>query len=451
MSKLLSRMLLLPAVMLGIASEDLQADVKLPAVLDSHMVLQRDQPVAVWGWADAGEEVTVSFRGKSATTTANADGKWEVELPAMGAEKSPNSLVVKGKNTITLEDVLVGDVWLGSGQSNMEWTIAISGEPEKTAAGANHPNVRLFQIPKVESQEPNEDVNAKWMTCTPEHALHFSAVLYHFGARLNKDLDIPIGLINSSWGGSPIEPWTIKDGKAGGMYNAMIAPVTKFPIKGVIWYQGETNAMQKNGLAYFDKKVDLISGWRKAWNNELPFYFVQIAPLDGAYEGDDLPRLWEAQVKSLSIPGTGMAVTTDIGDLSDIHPKNKYEVGNRLARWALTKTYGKEGIVYSGPLFKSVTFDGNKAIIEFAHTAEGLKSRDGKPLNEFKIAGEDGKFFDAVAEIDGHKVIVSSSEVSDPTQVQFGWHRACDPNLMNTAGLPASPFQSKDWQGATGE
>ena len=233
------------------------------------------------------------------------------------------------------------------------------------------------------------------------------------------------------------------------MYNGMIAPVKPFAIRGAIWYQGETNC--GNGLKYYDKMKALIEGWRKVWGYDFPFYFVQIAPFSG-YEPGNLPRLWEAQVASLKIPGTGMAVTTDIVDnVTDIHPRNKLDVGNRLALWALAKEYGKKDIVYSGPLYKSMKIEGSKIRLSFAHVGGGLKSRDGKPLSEFEIAGADGKFVPAEAAIDGDTVVVQSKEVATPTQARFGWRNVANPNLVNKEGLPASAFKTDNWQGGTGE
>jgi sialate O-acetylesterase len=431
-----------------------QADVKLPSVLNSHMVLQRDMPIPVWGWADAGEKVTVSIGDEKATATADAQGRWNVSLPAMKADGKTYSLTVSGNNTLTLEDILVGEVWVGSGQSNMEWQLRNTIGATEAIAAASHPNIRLFHVKKVQKPEPADDVEvtAHWSACTPESVPAFSGVLYHFGRKLHEEIDVPIGLINSSWGGSPIEPWTITEKGSGGMYNGMIAPLQPFGVRGAIWYQGETNVIGKNGLAYLDKTKDLIEGWRKAWNSELPFYFVQIAPWSGRYEPGELPALWEAQVASLKIPRTGMAVTTDLVDnIADIHPQNKLDVGNRLARWALAKTYGQKDVVYSGPLFRSLTVEGNAVRVEFAHAAEGLKSRDDKALTEFQIAGADGEFVDAEAKIDGKSVVVSSAKVAEPKTVRFGWHKVANPNLVNSEGLPASPFQSNNWQGGTGE
>jgi len=428
------------------------AEVSTPAIFGSHMVLQRDVPIPVWGWAAAGEEVTVTLDSRVEKTNAGADGGWKVTFPPLKTGGDPHTLSVAGTNTLRFDDILVGDVWVGSGQSNMEWSLAASGNPKETIAAANHPQLRLFHVPKVQDKAPARDVKSAWKVCTPENTQSFSAVLYHFGVKLQAELKIPIGLINSSWGGSPIEPWTIHDGKSGGMYNGMIAPLVPFPVRGFTWYQGETNVLQKNGLAYVDKMQNLIGGWRQAWgNDQLPFYYVQIAPWEGRYEGDELCKLWEAQAAALKIPGTGMAVTTDLVDnIKDIHPKNKLDVGQRLARWALAKTYGQSGLVYSGPLFKAATVDGNRLRLSFAH-AKGLKSRDGNALTEFEVAGADGTFVPATATVDGETVVVSAAGVAEPKLARFGWRSIANPNLVNSEGLPASPFQTDGWRGGTGE
>jgi sialate O-acetylesterase len=444
----LSRLTAVLALLCSLAL-DARADVKLPAVLGSHMVLQRDKPLPIWGTDDPGEEVTVEFAGQTKNARADDKGHWKVTLEPVKADTKAHELTVKGKNTIKLEDILIGEVWVGSGQSNMEWSLAASSKPKETIAAAKHADIRLFHVPKIQTNEPSADVKAAWKACTPTNVPAFSAVLYHFGVRLEKEVRVPIGLINSSWGGSPIEPWTVTDKGSGGMYNGMIAPLMPFAIRGVIWYQGESNVGQ--GLKYRDRKEALIKGWRKVWGQEMPFYFVQIAPWSGYGKGS-LPLLWEGQVASLKIPNTGMAVTTDlVDDIKDIHPKNKFDVGNRLALWALAKTYGKTDLVYSGPLYSSMKIDGNKIILSFAHTGTGLKSRDDKPLTEFEIAGEDGKFIPAEATIEGNTVVVHAKEVEKPTQVRFGWSNTANPNLMNKEGLPASPFRTKEWHGGTGE
>lgn len=445
-----SRMLALAGLLL--VSSGVQAEVTLPSVIGSHMVLQRDAPVPIWGWAEPGEEVRVKFADSQVSTKADEQGKWKVTLPAMKANATGRTMSIEGKNSIELEDVLVGEVWVGSGQSNMEWQLRVTHGAKEAIEAANHPRIRLFHVPKVQNNAPAKDVKAEWKVCTPETVPGFSAVLYYFGLKLHRELDVPFGLINSSWGGSPIEPWTVTEKSSGGMYNGMIAPLLPFAIRGAIWYQGETNALQKNGLAYADKMKALIEGWRNAWGTDLPFYFVQIAPWSGRYEEGELPKLWEAQAASLKIPGTGMVVITDlVDDIKDIHPRNKLDVGNRLALWALAKNYGKKDLIYSGPLYTSMKVTGKSIQLSFAHTGKGLKSSDGKPLTEFQIAGEGGEFVPAKAVIEGDTVVVSAPGVDSPTQVRFGWHKLANPNLVNSAGLPASPFQTKDWRGGTGE
>ena len=432
----------------------LDADVKLPAVLGSHMVLQRDVPLPVWGTAEPGENVLVGLDENRAATKAGSDGRWQVTLKPMTADGKPHRLTVTGKNTVTLEDIWIGEVWVGSGQSNMEWQLRSAHNAKQAIPAAKHPQIRLFHVPKVQSKTPASDVKASWKVCTPQNVPSFSAVLYFFGLRLQQELQVPVGLINSSWGGSPIEPWTVTEKGSGGMYNGMIAPLLPLPVRGTIWYQGETNVIQKNGLAYRGKMHDLINGWRRVWNNDdLAFYFVQIAPWDNArYADGELPKLWEAQAATLKLPHTGMVVTTDlVPNLKDIHPRNKIDVGNRLARWALVKDYGRRNLVYSGPLFTKQNVDGNRVRLHFAHAADGLKSSDGKPLSHFEIAGQDGKFVPAVATVDGKTILVSAESVAAPKTVRYGWQRAATPNLVNSEGLPASPFQTDNWQGGTGE
>ena len=435
-----------------LASSRASADVKMPAVFASHMVVQRQMPLTIWGYAEADESVTVSFGGKTATAKADEKGKWKVSLPKFEANAKGQTMTVKGNNTVELVDILVGEVWLGSGQSNMDWSVAGSSKAKETIGSANHPTIRLLHVKKVQANAPAKDVqlDAPWSVCSPKTVPNFSAVLYNFGVRIQKELDVPVGLINSSWGGSPIQPWTVEDKGSGGMHNAMIAPLQPVALRGILWYQGESNMSE--GMVYHDRTEKLVKGWRKTFEQkELPFFYVQIAPFSG-YGKASLPRLWEAQTASLKIPHTGMAVITDLVDnVGDIHPVNKIDVGNRLALWALAKTYGKKDVVYSGPLYKSMKAEDGKVRVSFAHTGGGLKSRDGKDLSSFEIAGEDGKFVPAKAVIDGKEVVVSSSDVEKPTQVRFGWTNTANPNLSNKEGLPAGPFRSKDWKGGTGE
>jgi sialate O-acetylesterase len=460
------------AVTCGVAN----AEVKLPKVIASHMVLQQKLPISIWGTADPEEDVKVSIGDNTASTKAGADGEWSVKLKEMTAG-GPHEVIVKGKNEIKLTDVLIGEVWVASGQSNMEWPVSASDNHQQEIAAAKYPNIRLFHVRKVPSVTPAAEVvlDREWSECSPETIGNFSAVAYFFGREIQKELNVPVGLINTSWGGTAIEPWTpivgfesvdslksTADGaksqqakpeghtaNAGApthLYNGMVYPIVPFGIRGALWYQGESNRGQ--GVGYEQRMNALINGWRSVWNQgDFPFLYVQIAPFKYVKPPmtDDkhlLPQLWEAQTKVLGMKNTGMAVTTDITNLDDIHPRNKQDVGKRLALWALAKTYGKANVVYSGPLYKSMKVEGNKVRIEFDHVGGGLKSRDGKPLSWFTIAGKDGDFVEANAVIDGKSVVVSSDKITEPAAVRFGWNELAEPNLMNTEGLPAGPFRT---------
>lgn len=444
------------------------ADVRLPHVFGSHMVLQRDAKLPVWGWADAGEEVTVQLGDEKQTATADADGKWSVKLSERKAG-GPHRMTVTGNNKIELQDILIGEVWVCSGQSNMEWRVAVSDHPKEEIAAAKYPKIRLFHVQRRPSLKPIDDAEVEWKACTPQSIPSFTAVGYFFGRKLHKELDVPVGLIQSAWGGTRIEPWTPPVGfeqveKLGGiakmvkerdpdgkkpnqqqpsvLYNGMVHHLVPFAIRGAIWYQGESN--RGEGMLYYEKMKALIGGWRSVWKQgDFPFLFVQLAPY--RYRGDELalPGIWEAQTAALKIKNTGMAVTTDIGNVNDIHPRNKQDVGKRLALWALANTYEKKDLVFSGPLYKSMAVEENRVRVKFDHVGGGLESRDGKPLSHFEVAGADGVFRKATAKIDDGEVIVSSDAVAKPTSVRFGWHQLAEPNLMNKAGLPASPFIAK--------
>jgi sialate O-acetylesterase len=443
-----------------------EAAVKLPSIIGDSMVLQRDRPLPIWGWDEPGTEVTVTLGEAVAKATAGDDGRWQVELPKQQAG-GPHELKIQGSSEVTLKDILIGEVWLCSGQSNMEWTVAISNNPEQEAAAGNHPRIRHIKIPHTPADKPQSNVPSQgWEVATPATVPNFTAAGYFFARELEKELDVPIGIIGSNWGGTRIEPWTppegftavpaLKDisdnierfpekndkGEALALYNGMISPLVPFAIRGAIWYQGESN--NGEGMLYFEKMKALIAGWRKVWNDEnMPFYFVQLAPF--RYGNTGLPYIWEAQTATLSVPHTGMAVTVDISDVADIHPRNKQDVGKRLSLWALADAYGRKDIVYSGPLYKSMKAEGNKIRIEFDHVGGGLASRDNKPLSWFTIAGEDKNFVAAKAEIDGDSVVVSAEGVDKPAAVRFGWDETAEPNLSNVEGLPASPFRTDKW------
>jgi sialate O-acetylesterase len=466
------------------------AEVKLPNVIGSDMVLQRDLPVPIWGWAESGEEVTVTFAGQSQSTKASEDGKWMVKLGALKASAKPANLTVKGNNEIKLENILVGEVWICSGQSNMEWNLRGSMNGNEEVAASNHPNIRLFNVPgHTTSPKPQEEGKGDWQVCSPKTSSGFSAVGYFFGRRLQKELDVPIGLIGSNWGGTRIEPWTTlagfesvpelakiaeqvkgykADTRVGGgspsaIYNSMVHPLTPFAMRGGIWYQGESNGGEH--MSYYHKKHALVNGWRKVFQNkDLAFYWVQLAnfqqPKNIPGGGDGWAKIREAQTKALDIPHTGMAVAIDLADAHnprDIHPRNKQDVGGRLAQWALHQTYDKKDLVPTGPLYKSHKVNKNAIHLSFDHVGEGLmvgkkikleptaEMKDGK-LEHFSIAGEDKKWFWADATIVGDTVVVSSAEVKKPVAVRYGFTmNPANANLYNKDGIPALPFRTDDW------
>lgn len=448
----------------------IRADVKLPQVIGDHMVLQRDRPLPIWGWADPREAVTVTLDAATSSATADPQGNWKVVLPAVQADGKTHRMTIKGNNKIELVDILIGEVWIGSGQSNMGFRLVGSTGGREAVAAADCPQIRLLHVGKVQATQPAKDIavddghdnktpatapatDPAWRLSTPDTAPAFSAVLYYFGQRLHKDLDVPIGLIDASWASSRIEAWTPACPKGSGMYNGLIAPLQPLAIRGAIWYQGEANVNDRaDGPTYAEKMKSLITGWRQTWGQDLSFYFVQIAPFGGKNGPGRLPALWECQTASLNIPGTGMAVTTDlVDDITNIHPKNKFDVGNRLALWALAKDYGKKDLVYSGPFYKSMKVEAGKIRLFFAHVGDGLTSRDHNPLSEFEIAGSDGLFVPAEAQIDGDTVVLMAKDITTPTQARFGWRNQANPNLMNKNGLPAAPFKTDHWQGGTGE
>ena len=670
----------------GTAFHRLHADEPQPAfrtagIFTDHMVLQRDQPLPVWGWAAPGRPVIVEVGPHSARTRTNAEGRWRLTLPPLESGKGPLTMTVKaGDETIHLTDILVGEVWLCSGQSNMEMTVAQSADGKAEIKAADHPNIRLFDIPRPTTlaSDPQDDVVGQWQACSPETIGDFSAVGYYFGREIHQSVDVPVGLISASWGGTIIETWTRQEeisripgmteriaeakdihrdptvvpqdmtaeekraaeifradfkekaeykiafkasveraaksrqafnearandelarkmtspdldlsswktmeipnrwgeaglpdfrgmvwfsktidvpaswagknlvlhldriyegdvtwfngeqvgatiianyskqrvysipanliktgantitvrvtdtfrprgmsGKADAMalcvagsektdriglagpwrykpsvqlfaslpypddqvnhptllYNTMIHPLVPFAIRGITWYQGENN--HGDGMLYFDKMQALIQSWRNVFlRPDAPFYYVQIAPY--RYGGDmvehTLPELWEAQTAALDIPYTGMAVISDIVITNWLHPANKQDVGKRLALWALAKDYGQDDLVYSGPLYKSMAIEGSKIRLSFDHVGSGLASRDGKPLDWFLIAGENGRFVKAQAVIEGNTIVVSSDAIGKPTAARFAWHQEAVPNLINKEGLPAGPFRT---------
>jgi sialate O-acetylesterase len=467
-----------------------RADLKLPAIFGDNMVLQQQQPVPVWGWAAPGTAVTVKFSGQTRSTRADASGQWRVQLGKLKASAAPQSLVIEADGSRTFTNILVGEVWLASGQSNMEKPIGKQPgqkpvfNAEAELAAANFPNLRLFKVEKNLSAAPLDDLQKfqGWQACDSNalDTLHFSAAAYFFGREIHTNLNVPVGLVESSWGGTRIEPWTPPAGfksvpalaklaapVAAGtnklsntrptvLYNAMIAPIAGFALRGALWYQGESNLMGTNAdndyRTYADKMTALVGGWRAVWNEEdLPFYFVQIAPFkyfggktSRANSPEMLPEFWTLQSRAARrIENTGMAVTTDLVDnLNDIHPRNKQAVGHRLALLARHQTYGQKEVVCSGPVFRKIKFSGRQAVLKFDHADGGLASRDGQPLTWFTLAGAEGKFVPADAKIVGDTVEVSAAGINQPVAVRFAWDETAQPNFVNGAGLPAEPFRT---------
>jgi sialate O-acetylesterase len=442
------------------------AAVRLPAILSDHMVLQRDAHVPVWGWAAPGEAVSVAFGKQTVRTSAADDGRWKVELDLRAASATPATLTVRGAgNEIIVSDVLVGEVWLGAGQSNMEKPVGEQRGQKPTfnavaeIAAADYPQLRLFKVAPKWNAQPADDVAGAWVACTPAtlDATKFSAAAYFFGRRLQQELHAPVGMIDATRGGTRIALWTsdapatAMDPEAARLYNGMIAGLGPFALKGLLWYQGESDTSDSEAPAlYTDKMETMIRGWRAQWQRELPFYYVQLAPhfyhlvrRDKTFGSEALPRMWEAQADALRIPGTGMVVTTDlVDDLFDIHPRDKRSIGVRLADMALNQTYQRKDIAASGPVFRSLSINGSQAVLAFDH-AEGLAARDGKALSWFDIAGADGVYASANASIKDGQVVLSSARVPAPVSVRFAWDEAAQPNLVNAAGLPARPFRSQ--------
>jgi sialate O-acetylesterase len=462
------------------------------------MVMQQGAIVPVWGWADEGEVVTVSFRNQSHQATAHG-GKWMVRLGELKAG-GPDVLTVEGKNRLKVKNVLVGEVWICSGQSNMEWPVWRSYQPETALSSSANPQLRFFTVPNTKSDTPMDDVRAQWRECSVYSVADFSAVGYFFGRNLQAALQVPVGLIHTSWGGSPAEVWMSdaalrtsysslfeahaeafkryeaeslqfeqekqqleREGKAPTrpaprvpwkpteLYNGMIRPIIPYAIKGAIWYQGEANAGRAQ--QYRTLFHDLIRNWRRDWGQgDFTFLLVQLAPWDKnrkrtlaeitAQPGDsDWAELREAQLLSTRVlPNVGMAVITDLGEKDDIHPKRKEPVGARLALAARAIAYGQK-VPYSGPVFRELQVKGKQAILSFDHAGDGLQAQGGE-LQGFAICGPDRKFVWAKAEIQRDKVVVSSPEVDQPLAVRYGWADFPVGNLWNKAGLPASPFRT---------
>ena len=538
-------LILLPALTLSVIS--LRADVKLPTIFGDHMVLQQDQALPIWGTADPGEKVKVAIDDRSAETTAGADGKWMIKLAPLATGTAAVTLTVSGKNTLTLSDVLVGEVWLTSGQSNMELTLHYMQTGKADAAEATDPQLRLFQVNRQPGLEPRTDFAVgKWVVCSPKTAEVFSAVSYYFGRDLRTELKRPVGIISTAWGGTPIEAWIslddlqknrdfqrfvdkfekvkaafpeanaafpaqqaaftadmaqwqkevgvtfsplLKQWQADAqkarvahqpdpprpvpsrpqpkppvpprgdlntptdMFNGNVAPIIPYAIRGVVWYQAESNGPSAN--QYRDLFSTLAAGWRDKWGEgEFPILFVQLPRFE---PGLNWPLLREQQLKSLAVPKTGMAVAIDVGDPGDVHPQNKTVVAQRLVLVARHVAYGQDDLVWSGPMYDSMKIEGNAIRASFTQVGGGLKigaspwtavGSDPIPTDHlagFAIAGADQKWFPADAKIDGNTVIVSSPQVPNPVAVRYGWENSPACNLYNAEGLPAATFRTDDW------
>ena len=490
-------------------------NIKLPAVLSDNMVLQADMALPIWGWADPGGSVTVKLGGQSKTAVADTKGKWSVKLDAIKAG-GLHTMTIAGAETITVKNILAGEVWVCSGQSNMQWTVKSSMNADQEIAAATYPKIRLFTVPRVPALTPQDDCQGAWIECSPETAGGFSAVGYFFGRAIYKARGVPVGLINTSWGGTPSETWTrpsklktLPDAKPllerwdsqaknydpekakqdyeaamvkwkeaaakakaakkkaprqprkpgdprmhhhrpGNLYNGMIAPLVPFAIRGAIWYQGESNA----GRAYQYRSIfpGMIEDWRESWGQgDFPFFWVQLANFHTRLDepaGSAWAELREAQSMTLKLANTGQAVIIDIGEAKNIHPKNKQDVGKRLALSARKVAYN-ENIVHSGPVLTSRKIEGSTVRLTFDCVGGGLIAKGGGDLKGFALAGADKKFIWAKAVIDGNSVVLSCPKVAKPVAARYAWADNPECNLYNKEGLPASPFRTDTWPGLT--
>lgn len=444
------------------------AKILLPQILSSNMVLQRDKTINIWGFASPGEKISVSFAGQVRKATTNQSGHWTVELSPLKTSWKPQSMIISGSNQITLSNILVGEVWVCSGQSNMEYAMRKLvkipkpkkeplGFPSDEVAKAKNDQIRIFLVNRKTLIKP-DSIHKSWSIAQDSALRAFSAVGYFFAKEIQQKLGVPVGMISAAVPGSAIEPWISNEGfksadefkkekvgnDPGKFYTPMIEPLTQFKIRGFLWYQGETNCFLNEALSYSNKMKTLINSWRKAWKDgDLPFYYVQIAPFNYSktkgkviLTEDTEPLFWEAQTQLLRLPNTGMVSTNDLTDSNeDLHPTYKWEVGRRLALWTLAKTYNQQ-INYSGPIFKSASFKGNEAILTFEHLKDNLAAITG-----FTIAGQDGKFIPAVAKTVNGKVVVSAGGLKNPTAVRYNWTEN-PAGTFFSQGLPALPFRT---------
>ncbi len=512
--KLLST-LLIPGMAASVSVPDVAADVRLPAIFSSNMVLQRDAEIPVWGWAEAGERVQVELGSNRAVATADKRGKWMVRLSPMKAG-GPHKLVVKAANAIELGGVLIGEVWIGSGQSNMAMSVSRSKDFENEKRAADFPLIRMFTVSRASATAPQDDCEGEWQVCAPETVGGFSATAYFFGRELHNNLGgVPVGLINTSWGGTAVEAWTSMSAQMylkgfdqvmspwkaqlesynpekaklqheaalkkwtaraasakaqkkraprkpqlqgdprknqnhpANLFNGMVNPLIPYAIRGAVWYQGERNSGQTFAHLYDEQLGTLIADWRKRWGRgNFPFAWVQLPNYMELQTEPVEDRGWvvvrDGMQRALSVPNTGMAITTDIGEAKDIHPRNKQDVGRRLGWWALSTVYGKD-TASSAPLFRSFSVADGEVAVSFDHVYGGLKTRGGD-LKGFAIAGADKKWRFAKARIEGDSVVLSHPEVKNPEAVRYNWAANPIGNLFNGAGIPAAQFRTDDWK-----
>lgn len=505
------RRFLFVGLMLVVAASDCFAEIRTSAIFGNSMVLQRDKPIHVWGWTDANQSVEVALAGNVETVKSDENGRFDASLPALQAGGPHKMTITSGDQTLSYQDVLIGEVWVCSGQSNMQWAVDQSNDADLESLSANFPNLRLITVPRVGTQEAQTSFDGRWESCTPESVKQFSAVGYFFGRQLHQTLDVPVGLIDNAWGGSAAEAWVNRDvlessgtydellarwkqtestydhddatakynerlaawkesGKGNrpaaprnpltgqhrpaNLYNGVLYPIIGYTIRGVVWYQGETNAGR--AYQYRDLFPTMIQNWRDEWGQgDFSFYWVQLAdfmnestePAASAWA-----ELREAQTMTMAkLPNTGEAVILNLGEASDIHPKNKQDVGKRLARWALAKDYGYD-IPYQSPSYKSMTKKDGKIVVEFDHVGGGLDTFDIPTPLGFSIAGEDQKFVSAEAKITGKTTIeVWSDDVNDPAAVRYAWADNPVCNVQSKEGLPMTPFRTDDWKGTTAD
>lgn len=491
----------LTVLAVALAATVSEAALRLPNIFSDHMVVQQKMPIRVWGWTTAGQEVTVEMGGKSVSGKAGADGRFDVSLPELPAG-GPHVLTVRADETRTINDVLVGEVWICSGQSNMQWSVNASNDPDLEKLAAKFPNIRMINFPQVGTQDPilSHD-DRRWMVCNPENLGGFSAVGYFFARQLHLTIDVPIGMINNAWGGSACEAWVNRDvlkanekfapllarweaqekqfaelsgnsslsddqkkaleglkrqmtgnSRPANIYNGVLKSHLGYTIRGAIWYQGESNAGR--AYQYRDLFPTMIENWRQEWGQgDFPFYWVQLADFKAQQAEpaeSDWAELREAQTMTMSrLKNTGEAVIIDIGEGKDIHPKNKVDVGRRLARWALANEYGVQ-VPFHSPQYKSMERVDGKIVLTFEHVAGGWRPFDVAQPVGFAIAGEDHKFVWADAKVlqDG-RIEVSSSQVAAPVAVRYAWADNPVCNMFSGAGLPLTPFRTDDWPGVT--